>query len=145
MDTAETAPDVLRSWYWTHVPVNFFFDVLVNADGTPLRASRIRVWADDIRWYPDARRPTVTVIQTPNGMGTRAEPSFRWPDYPRYGIILYQLHTPFPVFSTIATGATEYQLNNQTDIGVGVNDTNTRDAYLDNGGAYTLHIDVLQP
>ncbi|MFP5330377.1 MAG: hypothetical protein ACLGHC_09635 [Alphaproteobacteria bacterium] len=109
---------------------------LIKADGNPLRASAIAVWADDIRW------------QAGYQLGMHTSPADNHTGFA--GIIVYQKSgadcrlaaTSFNPPGTICN------LSGQDDIYVRVNDGeigNTNDGHGDNGGSFDLHVKVRAP
>lgn len=106
---------------------------LVRADGSPLRASNISVWADDIRW------------QSGYVHGMSTSPANNSTGYA--GIYLFQNGggSCWLAASSTHPPGTNCSLSNQQDIYVLVNDGtigNTNDGHGDNGGSFDLHVKV---
>lgn len=133
-----------ESWFWKHLAVNFKNGTRLYANGSPLRATRIKIWAEDIKWKFATVRDAV--ITTPHGHGGSADSGWRFPRMPRFGIVLYQRGgDQFAVLGDSYSSAQELQISNGEDIYIAVNDTTGQGHFADNSGAFSINIEVLQP
>jgi hypothetical protein len=132
---------------------------LLDCNGNPIRATKIRVFATDISWqftYASA----YGFITSPNGSGGAAPPGYNFPGKPIQGIIVFQ----GPVTSAtgicdLAASATSggnnatlcSGLNNGADIRVTVNDgvisatPTDNQGHDDNGSSFDLHVKIVTP
>jgi hypothetical protein len=127
---------------------------LLDCNGNPIRATKIRVFATDISWqftYASA----YGFITSPNGSGGAAPPGYNFPGKPIQGIIVFQgpvtSATGVCALSAAATsspGTVCSGLNNGADIMVTVNDgvvppglDNT--GHDDNGSSFDLHVKIV--
>jgi hypothetical protein len=126
--------------FWNNLRVNAsdgtcFFD----SEGANLRAQEIKVYADDVKWWPGHNSPVVRSVE---GTKRSAGPPYRYPQAYAHSIIIYQRDGKvFQVFGTRPENATTMVIENSKNICTNVNDTWTDPTYYrDNGGSYDLHI-----
>jgi len=136
IQTSDNATAQSRGWLtFENVRVDVRGGVrLVQADGSPLRASQISVWADDIRWQ----------ASYVDGMST--SPANNNDGFA--GIYVFQKGggSCWLAASNTHPPGSNCSLSNQEDIYVMVNDGtigNTNDGHGDNGGSFDLHVKVI--
>jgi hypothetical protein len=138
---ADSAGAVIASLFYKHLPVTFQLGSNLLQGGSPVRASRIRVWAEDIKWK--FGRNADQVVTAANGFGGIADGDWAYPGMPRFGIVLHQSNgTRFSIVATSAGTAQEFQISNGHDVSAAVNDKGG--TYGDNSGAYSLRVEILQ-
>lgn len=135
IQTSDNATSQSKGWLtFENVRVDVRGGVrLVQANGSPLRASQISVWADDIRW------------QSGYVHGMSTSPANNNDGFA--GIYVFQNGGGSCWLAATSTNppGTSCSLSNQQDIYVMVNDGtigNTNDGHGDNGGSFDLHVKV---
>lgn len=130
-------------YFYESVPVHHINGVRLLIDNNkPLRASRINVYTDQIKWhcgYPHE------IITTPTGRNIRSGPGWKYPGNFELGIVLFNAgiatqivkmkNDPIPQ---------EILLNKDSDIIVNVNDGTGRPAYTDNKGSFDIYIILIK-
>ena len=135
---------IIRQLFWTHLPVNFEYGTRLFANDAPFRARRIRIWAQDVTWSFSREDPHA-VITTAKGHGEIADNNWRYPTMPKFGIVLWQPNgTTVSVPNSLPPDNRpyEFQISNAHEIIMNVNDA--LGAYQDNGGAFSLKLEVLE-
>jgi hypothetical protein len=143
---AADAADPNTSLFYKHLSVTREAGAkLVAPNGGALRASRIKIWVDDVYWRSGLGSPPIV---SPNGNGDQADTGWVFDTWLQLGVLLFQRDPQGLVISVEAVtadnpaNAQECGLDNGLDILINVNDV--KGAYGDNSGAYSLHLDVLQ-
>jgi hypothetical protein len=143
---AADAAGLNASLFYKHLIVTNERGVKLEApNGGALRASRIKIWVDDVYWRSGIGGPPIV---SPDGNGDQADTGWVFDTWLQLGILLFQREPQGLVISVQAVtadslaNAQECGLNNGLDILINVNDV--KGTYGDNSGAYSLHLDMLQ-
>lgn len=139
------AAGVVRKLTWTHLPVNFEYGTRLFANDRPFKARHINVWASDVTWS-FSRESLHAVITSAAGHRERADSAWRYPTMYKFGIVLWQpngIVLPVPNFIGADNEPYEFQISIENEIILNVNDA--IGTYQDNGGAFSLILQVLEP
>ena len=127
--------------YWTACPVNYQGGLRLFTGGSVLRASRIKVYAFNVKWRYAANSETIT---SPTGNGKTSGGGFVYPGAKEFGLVIRQPGESANQISSQSLGSPDnFSLVNTKDIYVDVNDTNGN--YGDNWGCFSIGIEVVSP
>jgi hypothetical protein len=135
----------LKNWLLlNNLSVNNEPGNLIYLEETPLRASRILVFPDDVAWRYGFS--FATAIKSPLGKKIPTSPEWRFGGLAKYGIVLYQKTSDqtlkaWQIQDTNAANPQEIELDPEQDIYVNVNDL--KGSYGDNSGSFDLYIRIL--
>lgn len=143
---ASTVTDpTLKDWILlNNLSVNSEPGNLLYLEDKPLRASRIRLFPDDVAWRYGFS--FATAIKSPLGKMIPTSSEWRFAGLAKYGIVLYQKNSDqmlkaWQIQETTGVNPQEIELDPDLDIYVNVNDL--KGSYGDNSGSFDLYIRIL--